>query len=318
MNVFCSVLQALSLTTDVCETPSNWMPVTTIFALGPTDDYKGVDSRAICIKTLHRMKSPYRVIEFIEMQIHLGVSHFYIYKLGKTAPFVEPVIKYYESLGTLTQINWDLRLSDAFLPPEELEIVINNDCIYRSMNVHELVFIFDIDEYLIPRRPLVHTIKELLYSLHEHNNYHLQNVYSSYSFNKCLFCLKMLDNEQVCPGLFALKRRMRHMCLKVEIDNEWWQDVVELKAKQLETRRSIVHPKRVIKVGSHFVLEQVPGFKKEFKIPTYFASLNTYVEHGKDQWKCDISDTVAIDKYSQWLKPKINKVCSLLDLDEVL
>ena len=307
----------VSLTNAHCSQPSNMLKVSTIYERSPVSNNSG--SAGLCLRTIYNHHSPYTIIEFIEMQRYLGVSHFYVYDVEEVADPVLLVLHHYIKQGLLTIVPWKLPVKNSPLLSGSGQIAsfakqaINNDCIYRVMasNKHEILFMTDLDEFLIPRRPEVDNIHQLLHLIHNHNNYNLHQTYASYSLYECLFCVEKSDFSQTAQ-LITIKRTTRHMCLKSEIDDIWWQDVLKLKNRQLSTRKSIIHPRRVITMGTHAVIKQIPKYKREFKIPTYFAALHHFKE--SPETRCQIEDKTMFNKYEAYLKQRTLKVCKEIGL----
>ena len=276
---------------------------------------------AVCLRTIHHVNSPYYIVEFVEMQRILGVQHIYIYGLEHISNSVRHMLDYYSSIGVVTIYPWKLPVknSPVFEEPGEIAIhgqyAINNDCLYRTMNIHRQVFMHDLDEYVIARNSEVKNAKQLLKKIEklktEISGDKSLHEYASYGFLNCYFCLTDQDYSTVSPNLVSLKRSKRHICLNEELEEAWWKDNEQTHTEggRGATMKVVVYPTRVILMGVHGVTHPIKGFKRELVIPTNIATMHHY-KKPKDLG-CDHNDTTLIDKYSNLLKKNVNTVCEV-------
>lgn len=111
---------------------------------------KQLYSFAMCIPPLYGKFSSNSLIEFIEFSLLLGAEHFYFYDFQLSYD-VQRVLNYYNQRNLTTILPWHL-------PVEVMksslwyngQLVMHNDCLYRTMSTAKMVVINDMDEYLIP------------------------------------------------------------------------------------------------------------------------------------------------------------------------
>ena len=304
--------QAVSLTTTPCTTNTNVVPVISIF---PKTEHEVSDSIAICLRTIHGVKSPYTIIEFIEMQRNLGIDHIYIYDFENITKEVENVLHYYTTIGVVSIIPWKLPVKNSPVFDKEGDIAIHgqfaliNDCMYRSMNHHRYVINHDLDEYIIPRDPAIKTIREVINEIHHDRHFDKRNKYAAYGFLNCYFCLNQSDYENRGPQLVTLKRRVRHICLTHELEEAWWKDNGQTHIERgfATAMKVIAYPSRVIMMGVHSVSVPMPGCLVDLIVSTDIATKHHY----KIPYKlgCAITDNTLADKYRQGLIYRVNSVC---------
>jgi Glycosyltransferase family 92 len=82
----------------------------------------------------------------------LGITHFYLYQHYIT-PNVSCVMKEYAEQGLVTLIDWT---GGPYKSVDEIRsenmFAALNDCLYRGMYKHKYLILFDLDEYLIPKK----------------------------------------------------------------------------------------------------------------------------------------------------------------------
>ena len=313
-------MQAVSLTVKPCGAETNFLLVTPITVKVPE---QVPDSIAVCLRTFHHVRSPYFVMEFIEMQRILGVDHFYIYGLEDISDSVQRVLEYYTSLGLVTVYSWKLPVknSPVFEKPGEIAIhgqySLINDCLYNTMNRHRQVFMHDLDEYIIPRDPNVRTARELMSQIHQNEIFDKREKYAAYGFLNCYFCLHQEDYDNLGPQLVTLKRYIRHICTNMELEEAWWKDNEQTHTEggRGAAMKVVVYPTRVILMGVHGVTVPVPGCKRELIIPTDIGIMHHYKK--PLDLGCDRTDSVFVDKYMNSLKKGVNNVCSETGLESV-
>ena len=297
----------VSLTAIPCETPSNLLEA----AIVDTNKHRTLESAGLCLRTLSGVNYPNKLIEFIEIHLSLGVRHVYLYNIDNVSSSIKSLLQYYVHKGVLSLVPWKLPIKqnqiDSFATS-----VINNDCLYRAMSFsdHEIMFFHELDEYLTPRIPGLNKIHQVLQTVHEHKNFNLHDTYAAYSFYECTFCM----NKQTQDQLLTLTFTKRQTCLKMETDALWWHDVVTLKKRQLASRKSIVHPTRVVSMGTHWVISVLPPYKREIKVPTYYATFQHFKEN---EYDCTNTDNIMVDRYKIYLKERITTVSKKLGLNVV-
>ena len=311
------VPRTVSMTSHHCSEPNNMLPVTALSAL---PDTQMPNKLSVCLRTIHKLKSPYSIIEFMELQHTLGVHHVYIYGVEEVSPEVQKTLDYYSNLKSLTVVPWKLPVKNSavFEDPGEIAIhgqhALNNDCVYRSMNDYRLIFMHDMDEFIISRNPKINTHMELVNFLDSRYNKSGKPV-ASYYFTNCYFCLKPGDYEG--PKLFTIDRVTRHECQKKEMEKAWRENPNQkhLEGDRKAAKKTLVYPRRVLEFGVHGIIKLMPGYEKELKTPPFDAQMHHYKK--PQDITCSIEDNMLRNKYASGLKQKVNKVCKKLELPEV-
>lgn len=92
-------------------------------------------------------------MEFIELNILLGMSHFFLYNvsIGREGSCA---IQQYVKDGIVTILPWKLDMTSE----KEIRMVgifaALNDCLYRSMHHYSHTAVIDLDEFIIPQEQL--------------------------------------------------------------------------------------------------------------------------------------------------------------------
>lgn len=113
----------------------------------------------ICIPPLFgdKMKADW-LVEFIEFNQILGAGFFIFYDFEFKNKNISKILNFYSNKILL--IPWKLPFSDKILQNSKTlgdtiwyhgQILVHNDCLYRSMSLLNYVTFIDIDEYIIPR-----------------------------------------------------------------------------------------------------------------------------------------------------------------------
>ena len=257
------------------------------------------------------------------MQRFLGTSHFYVYGAEDVSQSVQRALDYYISLGILTILPWHLPVknSPVFEKPGDIAIhgqhALNNDCLYRTMNNHRLVYMHDMDEFIIPRNPQDRSTRQLVKRILMQKNLKPNVQYASLYFINCYFCLERSDYTYLGPQLLTLKRNVRHVCLRFEMEKAWHDDPKQRHIEQGRgaAKKTLIYPYRVIEMGVHGVIESVPGYERELKVPTYVAVMHHYKRPVDIQ--CNVKDNTLIMKYEKSLKSKVNSVCTEIGFEKV-
>lgn len=135
------------------------------------------DKIGVCVKPFHfEYDSALQLMEFLELNTILGVSHFTFYN-HTLGPRASCVLKHYmkgdllaaesnatksdnsnnkksianNERATVDLLPWDLRMkSQKDIRTEGLFAALN-DCVYRSMYRYQHVALIDLDEFIVPR-----------------------------------------------------------------------------------------------------------------------------------------------------------------------
>ncbi|OZC12534.1 hypothetical protein X798_00165 [Onchocerca flexuosa] len=104
------------------------------------------------LKYLHRYADWLQVIEFIEIWMSQGVSHFFFY-FYTTSQIVMDILQYYETKGIVTLLPWrSFPTGEDENPNKDVyrlaHSLANNDCLWRSQGARFVAFV-DLDEYIL-------------------------------------------------------------------------------------------------------------------------------------------------------------------------
>ena len=168
---------AVSLTPDPCF--NKITNLVTVQVRKMTRENKIQPKVLVCVKTLYDLKSPYRLIEFLEYQRMFGASNVAIYDYDKPSESVKDVISYYTKQGFLKTIPWKLPLKTSKHSGRGVKIRTYgqrtqiNDCIYRFMLMYKYIVIIDMDEFLVPVKDRIQNYTQLVNdTMARHQNHH--------------------------------------------------------------------------------------------------------------------------------------------------
>lgn len=280
----------------------------------------GVPERtfAVCVKPMHyNYNKILNLIEFIELNRLLGVSHFVFYNhtIGKE---VDCVIKDYIDKGIVTILPWNLDLmSQKEIRTEGLFAALN-DCLYRTMYSFNYVLMIDFDEYIVPN--LDDNLPSLLTRLDNLNNNLARS--GGYSFQNAFFYLQWPDDvNQITSSnsnsinYHANDRRLDTPKRKDAAYNNGLLTLLKTQRKSklhIHKQRSkcIIQPENVVEMGNHFVWEFMP-LKGMINVAPKFAYLHHYriCEFGGDDCITAAStvDRRVPDKWGHQLMGTVDK-----------
>lgn len=281
-----------------CEVPDNILTV---------QQYrKSPAGLGLCNKVLYSQPDPVRLVEWIELNLMLGVDTIYMYNSSVEGPS-NAVLRYYVTRGVirLTQHNFPQHVSTAisghsFPSPDynqnwQLELMSLNDCLYSAQQQQLLVI--DIDEILYA----VSGFRTLL----QRDGFVLHNNTAGLTFFTTVFSDEFgVDNSSNAPWyLHTMTHRIRTRL-------DW------------ESPKSVVHALRCVGLGHHICLLPLPGYLHR----TNLAAQSGYVRHYRttcrltgEPHKCDkLLRQPYIDKaltpYSQELNNRVLPVLKVLQL----
>ena len=106
---------------------------------------------SVCLSPMYGKINLSNFIQFIELLKIQGVNHFIIYKMS-ISKSVQILLDYYQSKGEMTVVNWTL---PSFAQTQNIwyngQIIMIQDCLYRTMGSFDFVAFLDLDEAIIPR-----------------------------------------------------------------------------------------------------------------------------------------------------------------------
>ncbi|XP_049869352.1 uncharacterized protein LOC126369102 [Pectinophora gossypiella] len=218
--------------------PTNFLTVINSFP----DSKVNLSSLHVCVKPLHF--SYHRVtwmIEWIELNRLLGVSHFYMYN-DSVSGQMDCILRYYVGQGLVTLLPWNIPISvsDGNLIKIRGQQAAFNDCVLRSMSTAAWLLIIDTDEVVMPR--LEDNLTALLDSFSKIFGAAQPRV-GGYLFRNVFFYLGWQDDpESPMPLLTSLKTR------RMTYPTPW-----------SARTKYVVRPVEVIEPGNHFIWTHAPG-----------------------------------------------------------
>lgn len=91
-----------------------------------------------------------KLVEFIELNSLLGVSHFYFYN-HTCSEQVSCVLSDYTIQGRVSVLPWQLDIASQTEIRTEGLFAALNDCLYRTMYRFSHIALIDLDEFIVPR-----------------------------------------------------------------------------------------------------------------------------------------------------------------------
>ncbi|CAL1277505.1 unnamed protein product [Larinioides sclopetarius] len=218
--------------------------------------FKKPEGIAVCIKPLHYEYNKVKnLIEFIELNRIMGVSHFVLYN-HTVGTEVGCILQKYMSEGIVTVLPWQLDIvSQKEIRTEGLFAALN-DCLYRTMYRFQYVLMIDLDEYIIPHKNL--SLAILLAHLIKKN----PDRTGAFSFQNAFFYLQWPNDTS------SLSLPYKLLTLQKTIRKSKFH-------AHKQRSKCIVLPERVVEMGNHFVWEFLAG-KTMMNIPPDMGFLHHY------------------------------------------
>ena len=219
---------------------------------------------SVCVKPFHyEFNRVQQLIEFIELNRLLGVTHFTFYN-HTVGPQVDCVLRRYIDQGLVDVLPWQQLdvVSQKEIRTEGIFASLN-DCLYRRMFDTELLLFIDFDELIIPRQRF--TLVEMMSSLNVS-----ATKTAAYYFRNAFFYLQWPDDvsgssssasshPQPNLPLITLQKTRRN---------------VKLHPHRIRSKY-ICRPRRVVEVGNHFVWEFRSG-AVAYHVPDTVAIMHHY------------------------------------------
>lgn len=245
----------------------------------------------------------WEVIEWIEFNRLLGVSHFYFYNHTMSANLT-CVLEDYISQGLVTVLDWNgpPLVSQKQIRTENMFASLN-DCLYRGMHKHKYLAFLDFDEYLMPKKH--DTLTELLQDIETQGA-----NFSSILFRNAFFYLQWPDDGDALNSQLVTMKKTR-------------------RKKYLHSTRKrskyICKPEKVVEVGNHFVWESRSpqmkqltlgldeGFLHHYRICEFggngCVAQESEIDRTTWKWKTDLNSAVDI------VQQKLEGVCDLAPIN---
>jgi hypothetical protein len=225
----------------------------------------------------------------------LGITHFYLYQHYIT-PNVTCVMREYAEQGLVTVIDWTY---GPYISVDEIRMenmfAALNDCLYRGMYKHKYLALFDLDEYLIPKKhnDLIDLMKD--YEKKEAN-------LATLSFLNVFFYLQWPDDPDAKKSQLITVAKTRRLT------------VLSLPGVRC---KYICKPEEVVEAGNHFLWEartsqmkQVTlnpdtGLSHHYRIQcelegvTNCANANSTVDKSTWKWKSPLQKALSQQSVSK-------------------
>ena len=173
----------------------------------------------MCVAPLH-LETPFTnaLVEWIEFNRILGAEYFVFYNYSINVNNSR-VLQYYSQQGLAEVHPWTLRLGEEIWYFGQMAAI--NDCIFRHKYNTELLAIFDLDEFIIPRWGKDRTWNEMFQRLPRASSYIFRNVFfpkqiktgeseSGQIFHKREGSnLITMENKKRLPRIWPPKRRSK-------------------------------------------------------------------------------------------------------------
>ncbi|XP_069114135.1 beta-1,4-galactosyltransferase galt-1-like isoform X1 [Argopecten irradians] len=283
----------VSLTTQRCENPSNFLPIQY------PDKQKW--QFTVCVTPLNfRYSKAYELVEMIEMNRILGADHFVFYNYS-THENVDKVLNYYIDIGLVEVVQWHLPMRVDVWPKvkghtTEIhyfgQLGSLNDCLYRNRYKSQYLVYQDLDEFIFPYKHK--NWSEMIDSLAKRNVYMFRNTFFRKDWN---------DTDTMFEGKDLAKRYKSTILLKT---------MREAKIFGLRQRsKYIINPRKVDTVGIHNVWKERSG-SSLLNVPPDVALIHHYRdwENPNDKMKRE-EDPIAF-QYKEDLLGRLKKVWTTL------
>lgn len=178
----------------------------------------------VCVSPLHSsFGEKWRVLEWLEMNIMLGVEKFYVYVQSCTKD-VMGILQKYQANNYVVLINWTIpsTLCDQKIKDIHYcgQMVALNDCLYRSKGNSLYIAVFDTDEYIIPQLNEDITWNDMFKRLPKQSTYIFRHVLyfpkkgNSFSPNGLITQSGFLRNTDI----FGTHNRSKYIAVVDEMD----------------------------------------------------------------------------------------------------
>ncbi len=297
----------VSLQSDKCSDVTNILKVKSIKG-------KPTKTLGVCTDTMFNYgdQDIGSFMEFIELNLKLGVDRIFIYDVHNISINVEKVLKYYVSQGTVINIPWKVPIQSMYkekiysmdekfkrnfvkrrksrnLPncvKKHAQHLAYLDCLYSNMAKFEYLAFLDRDEVIVPR-------------VHE-------------TLPKMLKYLSTSDTKSV-----SFTNKEYHFCTnKSDILNGKSFQKFATQTRQIKARgsmKSIVKPKGILNMHIHKPILISPGTTLKV-LPEEMAT----VHHYRNRHKCnDHTQTIqdlSLVKHQEYLLGRIETVAKELDI----
>ena len=251
---------------DPCTNPLHTLPVIHLKTLH--EENVLTKKFTVCVAPLHgRMERKYRLVEWIEMNRILGVEFFVFYNYFITNDDLK-ILSYYTKQGLAEVLPWTLLMKHNIHYYAQLAAI--NDCIFRHRSTTELVAIFDLDEFIIPRGSKDITWTDMFRRIPDA---------SSYIFRTIFFPIKWKVDGNNLIYLTDMKNVTQYRLVTQE--KIWKVDTIFPSKIRSKT---IVNPRLVDAAGIHYVWSHSKG-------SAITVDTNVGLVHHYTNWRWELNET---------------------------
>ncbi|XP_033755229.1 beta-1,4-galactosyltransferase galt-1-like isoform X3 [Pecten maximus] len=283
----------VSLTTQRCENPSNFLPI--------QYPEKQKWQFTVCVTPLNfRYSKAYELVEMIEMNRILGADHFVFYNYS-THVNVDKVLQYYIKMGLVEVVQWHLPMRVDVWPKvkghtTEIhyfgQLGALNDCLYRNRYKSQYLVYQDLDEFIFPYKHK--NWSEMIGSLAQRSVYMFRNTFFRKDWN---------DTDEFFDGKDLAVKYKSTILLKT---------MREAKIFGLRQRsKYIINPRKVDTVGIHNVWKERSG-SSLLNVPPDVALMHHYRNWENPHDKMKREDGLIALQYKDELLGRLKKVWTTL------
>lgn len=233
---------------------------------------------SVCVSPLFGPVKLVDLIQFIEMHLILGVSHFFFYKMDVSKE-VDLMLGFYQAKGVVTVSDWIL--------PAELQssssqiwyngqVVALQDCLYRNMGYYGYTAFLDIDEVIVPYQDtnwaqMLQTVENFQQSL--------GSTITDFIFKSAFFQPDVSDAD-IDPRIKGSFNKLSFL------KNVYRNDIISSVRTKV-----ILQPEYIVQIGVHHVSKLISSAKsrKSVAVNTSTALIHHYrkcTQVSDDQMHC--------------------------------
>ncbi|XP_014675455.1 PREDICTED: uncharacterized protein LOC106815505 [Priapulus caudatus] len=283
----------VSLMINSCEKLTNLLRVdnrreTTATRDDDDDGRRTQENFAVCVKGLNFDDDiSLQLVEWIELHALLGAARilFYVYHVPRS---VDAVLRHYSRQGLVQLIPAtlpggqpsDARALSDYISADVVrkrrnEILLYNDCLYRSINRYRHLVLVDVDEIIVPLgnrtswRELLDVVAPLSRSAPKTMSVRMRSgslettvrKYAAYSAANMYYFVEMGD-EAAGPATTSYFTRRCYRNESLQRDGQ--------------AIKSFFNTRGVLTLYNHQTIQPMPGYGRTFAIPPTLARLNHY------------------------------------------
>ena len=223
------------------------------FPVGSTDRLENTVSGkyGICIPPLHGDISVDRLVEFIELTMILGASHFTFYDLAINKE-MRRALNQFETKGLVSVLEWNLPEYTHNKLHYFGQVVSILDCLYRSMRDKSFVAFNDLDEFIVPLQ-------------HDNINSMLKEIHKDYQCGHCFESVVFDPSKDLESTNVLLRDRLmtQRIFYRTSQVTPYWT-------------KCIVDPRKIFEQGIHHISKPLEEFYQADKVDWNIARVFHY------------------------------------------